>query len=50
MNSSPTGIRNTRSGDAARARDLYARVLELAVAADTPLPEVAQAKRFLGRG
>ena len=39
-----------RSGDAARARDLHARVLELAAGADTPLPEVAQAKRFLGRG
>ena len=39
-----------RSGDAARAGDLHARVLELAAAADTPLPEVAQAKRFLGRG
>jgi hypothetical protein len=38
-----------RSGDAARARDLNARVLELAAAADTPLLEVAQAKRFLGR-
>ena len=38
-----------RSGDAARARDLHARVLELASGADTPLTEVAQAKRFLGR-
>ncbi len=38
-----------RSGDAARARDLHARVLEIAADADTPLPEVAQAKRFLGR-
>ena len=39
-----------RSGDAPRARDLHARVLEIAADADTPLPEVAQAKRFLGRG
>lgn len=36
-------------GDSPRARDLHARVLELASGADTSLPAVAQAKRFLGR-
>jgi len=38
-----------RSGDAQKARLHYAKVLELAAAADSPRPEVTNAKRYLGR-
>ena len=38
-----------RSGDAQKARLYHARVLELTAAADGVRPEVAQARRFLGR-
>ncbi len=39
-----------RSGNTQKAREHYGKVLELAASADTPRPEVANAKRFLGRG
>ncbi len=39
-----------RSGDKQKARLHYGKVLELAGSADTPRPEVTNAKRFLGRG
>ena len=38
-----------RSGDTQKARLHYGKVLELAAAADSPRPEVTNAKRFLGR-
>ncbi len=38
-----------RSGDAQKARLHYGKVLELAANADSPRPEVTNAKRFLGR-
>jgi hypothetical protein len=38
-----------RSGNTQKAREYYGKVLELAASADSPRPEVANAKRFLGR-
>jgi tetratricopeptide (TPR) repeat protein len=39
-----------RAGQAEAARRHYARLLEIAAAADAPRPELAQARRYLGRG
>jgi hypothetical protein len=39
-----------RAGQAEAARRHYARLLEIAAAADTPRPELAEARRYLGRG
>ncbi len=39
-----------RAGRAEAARRHYARLLEIAAAADTPRPELVEARRYLGRG
>ncbi len=43
------GLAAERSGDKQKARLHYAKVLELTANADSPRPEAANAKRFLGR-
>ena len=39
-----------QAGQAEAARRHYARLLDIAAAADTPRPELAMARRYLGRG
>jgi hypothetical protein len=38
------------TGDRAKAKQYYTRLVELCVRADTDRPELHQAKAFLGRG